>query len=404
VQSSRQTHFPLFDALRAIAALTVFAIHCIYQIAVNRPEDHDWYRFGVHLDVAVPIFFGVSGFLLYRPFLAGTVAGRSVSVKAYAWRRLLRIVPAYWVALAVITIWFDLHEVQSVEGALRFGLFAQIYDGSTALKGLGQAWTLDVEVAYYVFLPLFAIWIARARTVRTAFLSVGGLVVLSVAWKAFALFSQTDAATQSSGPWLYPLPAQLDHLGMGMLLAVASVAVAQRGGTAPGVFGRLVALVERRPGVPWAIAFAAWVVCALVTESGTRTGGLITDPQYLVKHELYAVVVFFLLVPAVFGDRSGVGLVRRFMAWRPLAYVGTISYSFYLWHYAVIAQQARWWGRVPDGLLEWTLWTATALAGSVAIGSLGYFLIEKPFMRLKRLVPAGPRAPQVDAAQARAAP
>ena len=68
----RATRFPLFDSLRAIAALTVFTIHDVYQVAVNRPEDHYWYRFGVHLDVAVPIFFGVSGFLLYRPFVAAT--------------------------------------------------------------------------------------------------------------------------------------------------------------------------------------------------------------------------------------------------------------------------------------------------------------------------------------------
>ncbi|HVL96013.1 MAG TPA: acyltransferase [Solirubrobacteraceae bacterium] len=400
---TRQTHFPLFDSMRAIAALTVFLIHCVYQIAVNRPEDHAWYRFGVHLDVAVPIFFGVSGFLLYRPFLAATLAGRAPSLKAYAWRRVLRIVPAYWVALAVITIWFDLREVKSLEGVLRFGLFLQIYDGDTALKGLGQAWTLGVEVTYYAFLPLFAIGIARARSIRTASLGVGALIVSSVLWKAFAL-TQTDAAVEASGPWLYPLPSQLDHLGMGMLLAVLSVAVAQRGGTAPGLWGRLVKLVERRPAVPWLAAFAVWVLCSLVTESGSRYGPPITDPQYLVKHELYALFVFLLLLPAVFGDHERRTLVRRVLAWRPLVYVGTISYSFYLFHYAVIAQQARWWDRFPTNPLEWTLWTALALAGSVALGSLGYFLVEKPFMSLKRLVPAGPRAAQVEAAQARAAP
>src|SRR6266545_4809725 len=158
MDSRREAHFPLFDSLRAIAALTVFTIHDIYQVAVNRPEDHYWYRFGVHLDVAVPIFFAVSGFLLYRPFLAASLAGRPLSVRAYAWRRALRIVPAYWIALAAIAIWFDLHEVKSLGGALRLGGFAQIYDSKTALKGVGQAWTLDVEIAFYAFLPLFALW------------------------------------------------------------------------------------------------------------------------------------------------------------------------------------------------------------------------------------------------------
>src|SRR6266545_781306 len=165
MDSRREAHFPLFDSLRAIAALTVFTIHDIYQVAVNRPEDHYWYRFGVHLDVAVPIFFAVSGFLLYRPFLAASLAGRPLSVRAYAWRRALRIVPAYWIALAAIAIWFDLHEVKSLGAALR---------------------------------------------------TVLGLIAFSVVWKLFAL-TQTDAAVQASAVWLYPLPSQLDHLGAGML-------------------------------------------------------------------------------------------------------------------------------------------------------------------------------------------
>ena len=94
MEQTRQNHFPLFNSLRAIAALCVFAIHAVYQIAVNRPGDHDWYRFGVHLDVGVPIFFAISGFLLYRPFLASTVAGRPLSLPAYAWRRLLGSSPS----------------------------------------------------------------------------------------------------------------------------------------------------------------------------------------------------------------------------------------------------------------------------------------------------------------------
>jgi peptidoglycan/LPS O-acetylase OafA/YrhL len=395
VERSRPAHFPLFDSLRAIAALTVFVIHDIYQVAVNRPENHAWYRFGVHLDVAVPIFFAVSGFLLYRPFLAASLAGRPLSVRAYLWRRALRIVPAYWVALAIITVWFDLREVQSVSGALRFGGFAQIYSDWSALRGVGQAWTLDVEVAFYVFLPVFALWLCRARTVRAALTGVLALIAFSVAWKAFALV-QTDAQRLDSAPWLYPLPAQLDQLGAGMLLAVLSLVedVDER---------PLVRLVVRRPGIAWLLAFAVWVLDSLLTESGQHFGARISDPQYLVKHELYAGFVFLLLAPAVFGDRAGGGLTRRVLRWRPLLWVGTISYSFYLWHYAVIAQFERWWGRFPHGA-GWALWFAETLAGSLVLGAAGFYLIERPFMRLKSRVPAGPRAAQAEAAQARAAP
>src|ERR1051326_4768007 len=121
------TNFPLFNSLRAIAALSVFAFHAIYQVAVAEPHERIWFRLGVNLDIGVPIFFAISGFLLYRPFLAATVRGEGLSVRAYAWRRFLRIVPAYWVALAGLTIWFDFKEVQWLGGVLRYGGFAQVY-------------------------------------------------------------------------------------------------------------------------------------------------------------------------------------------------------------------------------------------------------------------------------------
>ena len=101
---TRQADFPLFDSLRAIAALSVFAIHALYQPEVQTGRVHWWYPLGVHLDIGVPIFFGISGFLLYRPFLAARAAGGSFDVRRYAWRRILRIVPAFWVALVVVTI------------------------------------------------------------------------------------------------------------------------------------------------------------------------------------------------------------------------------------------------------------------------------------------------------------
>ena len=71
---------------------------------------------------------------------------------------------------------------------------------------MAQAWTLDVEMPFYVFLPLFALWLVRARTVRTAFFAVAGVVVLSVAWKVVALGAFTDAATPESAPWKYRCP------------------------------------------------------------------------------------------------------------------------------------------------------------------------------------------------------
>ncbi|MEA2495606.1 MAG: hypothetical protein QOJ29_3517, partial [Thermoleophilaceae bacterium] len=63
-------------------------------------------HFTARLDVGVTVFFVISGFLLYRPFVAARIEGRRAPrVRDYARRRVLRIFPAYWLALTVLAIW-----------------------------------------------------------------------------------------------------------------------------------------------------------------------------------------------------------------------------------------------------------------------------------------------------------
>ena len=380
MEPTRTAHFPLFDGLRALALLCVFVIHALYQPAVQSGQLHWWYVFGVHLDVGVPIFFGISGFLLYRPFLAARARGRSVRLKAYAWRRLLRTVPAYWVALTIVAIWFNLPEVRSLEGVLRFYGFAQIYSAETALRGVGQAWTLNVEVAYYAVLPLIAWAIVKRPLAGTL-----GLIGLSIAYKCLAL-TISDAAAPGFALWHYPLPTWLDHLGIGMLLAVLSVR------------GHRLGLVERHAWIAWGAALAFWLAACAVGPNG-RTG-YVTDPEYLARHLLYVLTVGCVLAPGVFGDPDR-GLIRRFLASRPMAYIGTVSYSFYLIHFTLIAQFMLWF-TIPTTVFGWAWWLGATFAGGLLMAMIGYHWIERPFMDLKDRVPT--RAPGMEAAQAKAAP
>lgn len=94
--------FPLFDSLRAIAALTVLIFHLpwFFQLSAENPLRP--YLGG--LNVGIPVFFLISGFLLYRPFARARYAGDKAPVTLpYAERRALRIIPAYWVAL-ILTV------------------------------------------------------------------------------------------------------------------------------------------------------------------------------------------------------------------------------------------------------------------------------------------------------------
>src|SRR4051812_15018775 len=130
---------------------------------------------------ALATFFVASGFLLYRPFLAARVAGGPrPGLGAYALRRIFRILPAYWAALTITTVWLAQPLVFGSDG-WQFYSFTYVYSGH-ALAGIGPAWSLCIEVAWYAFLPAFVVVAGRlpGRPLRsaTAAVAVLGLVGL----------------------------------------------------------------------------------------------------------------------------------------------------------------------------------------------------------------------------------
>src|SRR5260370_11063928 len=115
------------------------------------------------MEVGVAIFFMISGFLLYRPFVASRLADSpGPRVVASLWRRGLRILPAYWVALRITV--FLLHvpkELPSVGDLFLFyGLF-HLYSLGNVIGPILSSYTLVTEISFYVFLPLYALAISR---------------------------------------------------------------------------------------------------------------------------------------------------------------------------------------------------------------------------------------------------
>src|SRR5213592_3870613 len=93
------TRFPHIDSLRAIAAIAVLGTHAAIFAGADGPHTTSGH-YAERLEVGVAIFFVISGFLLYRPFAAArATAAQPPHTGPYAWRRALRIVPAYWLAL-----------------------------------------------------------------------------------------------------------------------------------------------------------------------------------------------------------------------------------------------------------------------------------------------------------------
>ena len=386
----RSERFPLFDSMRALAALSVLAFHAAF-FAGMYTSSSPLRPYLSHLNVGVSIFFLISGFLPYRPFVQARLAGEPLPrTGPYAWRRFLRIVPAYWVAVTLVALWLGRTATFKPEGIATYYGFAQIYGNHPA--GIAQAWTLCVEVTFYAFLPLWAFAARRlfGQRWRAELIALALLWLASLAYKVYAV-RQVPPSSLASGPWLQPLPNFLDQFAVGMALAVLSVRRAN------GAELRLFRVIDRRPEIAWVLALVAfWAVSTQIGLTG-RLGQNIHGRAFIASHELYTVVALGVLLPAIFGHERRDPL-RRVLALRPLLYVGLVSYALYLWHAAVVQKVASGTnGTLRHDLgfgVEARFVTYFVLAGAaaVAIATVSYYVVERPALSLKRLADRAPRA------------
>jgi peptidoglycan/LPS O-acetylase OafA/YrhL len=191
------------------------------------------------------------------------------------------------------------------------------------------------------------------------------------------------------GPLLNALPAYFDQFALGMGLAVLSVWLKGRQ-AAPGV----IRLVERRPGVAWIAALALWLASiAVASDPGYEP---MSRAAYLGKHLLFGAVAVGVLLPAIVGSPD-VGAVRRLLASRTLLWLGLVSYGIYLYHQPVYHLLRD--GGIEDlltgaPLVALALQVCAALAVTIVLAGLSYYIVERPALGLRRLVERRPEQAQ----------
>ena len=154
------------DGIRALACLMVLVVH----VATETGDSLAPGPVGALLSAAVmgvPLFFALSGVLLYRPWARAALDGtRGPDTRSYLWRRVMRIFPAYWVVAVVALLLYAGEHLASVRHwaevlTLTFPFNTSPHWRGPGPEGLGQMWSLSVEVAFYLTLPLFAVFLAR---------------------------------------------------------------------------------------------------------------------------------------------------------------------------------------------------------------------------------------------------
>jgi peptidoglycan/LPS O-acetylase OafA/YrhL len=387
--------FPLFDSLRGLAVLAVVVSHVfIFTTALNRRGIGD--AVGVAGTMGPLLFFAISGFLLYRPWVAARADGRPLPHTAhYARRRVLRILPAYWFALTVLAVF------PGVTGAFtgdwwRYYFFLQLYDSDTLARGIPIAWTLCVEVTFYLALPLWAIALRRLQLgsgprawVRAELAALAGLAAFGVAVKIAAGRHTLDGMAAQS------VLGQSVWFALGMTLAVVSVAEA---GAASRWRTRLQA-VAAHPGLCWAGAAAAFAALVVLRAQPDGFFGILMAaqivqpyPKLLADIALSTLTLGLMLAPAVWDAPRA--LPQRVLAAAPLAWLGLISYGVYLWHVTIAGLLIRGESphdyaargldlnnKIPNGATPVLL--VMTLAASCAIAAFSYRFVELPFLRRK---------------------
>ena len=335
------------DGLRGLAALSVVGFHVwLYRperVPGGRTELGDRLFFELHLGLIC--FFVLSGFLLYRGLL------RRPDFKHYAVRRIARIVPAYYVSIAGCLILFaalGLGDLIPPTGSLPlFLVFGQNYSPDTLMAINPVTWTLCVEAAFYVALPL----VALVRSGRTRVVLLLSLIAATVGWNALAAAGAwTDVGEKT-------LPAYAGHFALGMLVAL-------------WVESRR----ERLSAAATGVLAAAGLLVVLASGWWYETPGLMPDARALVL-KLPAALGFALLVAAL---AAGRGLAVRSLSARPLVWAGVVSYGVYLWHLPLIII-GNDLGLLPHA-------TAPRLvvvsAAALAAGWASWTLVERPAIRL----------------------
>ena len=391
----RSPRYQELDALRAAAAVSIVILH-----AYQNSRTIDGYAYGdtyvvrnliINLDFGLGVFFALSGFVVFLPFARALIDGRAhMGVREFATRRAYRILPLYFIA--ILLVWNSRYYggPGQIADLVRHLTFTQIYHNDRIFYTIGPAWSLAVEMHYYVFTAML-VWLltklvrrvqSRRRRIAIVAAVPAAVAVASLLYKYWAFYVAGLALDNFPPPHHYTVYysalARADGFAYGMLFAVLIPVI--------GTW---------RPRGPWLarglVAIALIPFAAMVAVRGDRT----SDPHVvsLFYYSWIGVGTVLIIAATVLSRPEWPWM--RLMRSRAVQFTGVVSYSLYMWHEPLMITLEKHHVLNFSNRVTWPLSTLALVAAALVVAWVSYHLIEIPGQRLRHLLQIHrPRAPR----------
>ena len=378
-------HIAGLDGIRAVAAGLVLLYH--YWATAGHAE----LPAPLHLVIAnggvgVNIFFVISGFILFLPWARAGWTGGRIDHRRYFQNRFFRIVPAFWFnTLVVVLVAFPTF-LLTLEGAGRIVLYGTFLAGfappstAPALLLNGVAWTLCIEVCFYIALPLVARFFVRDRWLA----ALAATLVLTTLVKLLLIARYGDSSLLLTS--FRTIVGTFNEFAVGMAVAAIWAKLEHR----QVELRRGVGLACTLVGITGVWAMMWWGSQVIGREAYTYGNGPLGWVPLLTMFPLVAAFSGM----ALFGICYQANVVTRFLSLRLLTWLGVISYGIYLWHLPLGQWLARAMSPEFSPLHKMAILMVVGTALTLIWSVISYRFIEQPFLRRK--APAAPTLPAAE--------
>ncbi len=351
------------DLLRGLAILLVAAYHInndnLPDVFATYVQPYGW--------MGVDIFFVLSGFLIGTELLRPVHGGAAPDLKVFYLKRCLRILPVFWLVLAVYVALPVLHEGPTMAPPWRFLTFTLNFGlDIRTMRTFSNAWSLCVEEHFYLLLPVVILMLHHVRKpwlpAALAVIAIGGGMILRhslwLAWQGLG-----GHTVDFMKMLYYPSYTRFDGLVLGVVMA--ALRLFHRGG-----WDRFARPELTLPVGLLCVGAAVYMV--------KRDGFILTELGSVVLYPTFALGAAFILA-AVLELEAKIQWAR----WSGLGFVAAISYSFYLSQKMVFHIDDTW---LPKAWMHG--WTAVAIyyASAMSVATVLYLVVERPVLRLRRVL------------------